>query len=147
MFVQLREQFRNWNDHLNSSKTSCNDLTAEIIQFSHKYRGRELLGFSNYKMFEDVLQKHVATLKAPAIKLLNTIKDIILEQFTDVVNQCFQNYTILQNITLNKINNIQSSQQAKAEQRISEQFDMENMIYTQDPIYLKFLNEISDEQF
>ncbi|KAF4095128.1 hypothetical protein G5714_024206 [Onychostoma macrolepis] len=24
---------------------------------------------------------------------------------------------------------------------------MENMIYTQDPIYLKFLNEISDEKF
>ncbi len=24
---------------------------------------------------------------------------------------------------------------------------MENLIYTQDPIYLKFLSEISDEQF
>ncbi|XP_058622270.1 interferon-induced GTP-binding protein Mx2-like [Onychostoma macrolepis] len=147
LFGQLREQFRKWNDHLNSSKTSCNDKTAERIQFSHKYRGRELLGFSNYKMFEDVLQDHVATLKAPAIKLLNTIKDIILEQFTDVVKQCFQNYSVLQNIIMNKIKNIQSSQQAKAEQRISEQFEMEKMIYTQDPIYLKFLNEISDEKF
>ncbi|XP_058622265.1 uncharacterized protein LOC131533856 [Onychostoma macrolepis] len=121
--------------------------TAERIQFSHKYRGRELLGFGNYRMFEGDLQKHVATLKAPAIKLLNTIKEIILEQFTDVVNQCFQNYSVLQNIIMNKIKNIQSSQQAKAEQRISEQFEMEKMIYTQDPIYLKFLNEISDEKF
>ncbi|KAF4095130.1 hypothetical protein G5714_024208 [Onychostoma macrolepis] len=146
LFGQLREQFRKWNDQLNSSKTSCNDKIAKKIQFSQEYRGRELLGFSNYRMFEGDLQDHVATLKAPAIKLLNSIKDIILEQFTDVVNQCFQNYSVLQNITLNKIDNIQSSQQAKAEQRISEQFEMENMIYTQDTIYLKFLNEITDEK-
>ncbi len=46
----------------------------------------------------------------------------------------------------NKINNIQASQQAKVKQRISEQFEMENMIYTQDPIYRKFLNEISGEK-
>lgn len=46
-----------------------------------------------------------------------------------------------------KIQNIQSVQQEKAEQRISEQFDMENMIFTQDPIYLKSLNEITAEEF
>uniref|UniRef100_A0A671T1W8 Interferon-induced GTP-binding protein Mx2-like n=1 Tax=Sinocyclocheilus anshuiensis TaxID=1608454 RepID=A0A671T1W8_9TELE len=140
LFVQLREKFRKWHDHLNSTKTFCHQL-------SQKYRGRELLGFSNYRTFENVLQRHVATHKAHAIKLLNIIKDIILQQFTDVVYQCFQNYPALQNITLNKIDNIQSSQQAKAEQRISEQFEMEGMIYTQDPIYLKFLNEISDEKY
>uniref|UniRef100_A0A8C2BPJ8 Myxovirus (influenza virus) resistance G n=1 Tax=Cyprinus carpio TaxID=7962 RepID=A0A8C2BPJ8_CYPCA len=135
LFVQLREEFRKWNDHLKSTKTFCHQ----------KFRGRELLGFSNYRMFENVLQEHVATLKAPAIKLLNVIKDIILQQFTDVVYQCFQYFPILQNITLNKIYNIQSSQQTKAEERISEQFEMEGMIYTQDHIYLKFLNEISKE--
>uniref|UniRef100_A0A8C2HBZ1 Myxovirus (influenza virus) resistance G n=1 Tax=Cyprinus carpio TaxID=7962 RepID=A0A8C2HBZ1_CYPCA len=141
LFVQLREEFRKWNDHLNSTKT------FEISQLSQKFRGRELLGFSNYRMFENVLQEHVATLKAPAIKLLKVIKDIILQQFNYVVNQCFQNYPVLQNITLNKIDNIQSSQQTKAEERISEQFEMEGMIYTQDPIYLKFLNEIRNETF
>uniref|UniRef100_A0A8C2HNX4 Dynamin-type G domain-containing protein n=1 Tax=Cyprinus carpio TaxID=7962 RepID=A0A8C2HNX4_CYPCA len=39
------------------------------------------------------------------------------------------------------------SQQVKTEQRIMDQFEMECMIYTQDPIYLKFLNEISGEKF
>ncbi len=28
-----------------------------------------------------------------------------------------------------------------------DQFEMESMVYTQDPIYLKFLNEISSETF
>ncbi|KAK9952345.1 hypothetical protein ABG768_018190 [Culter alburnus] len=148
LFVKLRAKYKEeWNDKLNDTKTSFNDLIEERIACSQDFRGRELTGFSNYKMFEDVLQKHVATLKEPAIDLLNNIKGIIIEQFADVVNQCFQKYPVLLNITRDKIYNIQSNQQDKAEQRISEQFEMESMIYTQDSIHLKILNEISKETF
>ncbi|XP_077066930.1 myxovirus (influenza virus) resistance G [Siphateles boraxobius] len=143
VFVQLRAEFKKWNDHLNSTKpTFCS-----LKEFSQNYRGRELLGFSNYSGFELVLREHVAKLKKPAIELLIAIKAIILKQFKDVSYRCFQNYHVLQNITMNKIYNIQSSQEDKTEQRILEQFEMENVIYTQDPIYLKFLNEISEETF
>ncbi|XP_048014393.1 interferon-induced GTP-binding protein Mx1-like [Megalobrama amblycephala] len=146
LFVQLRAKYKEeWNDKLNDTKTSFHNLIEERIACSQDFRGREMLGFSNYKMFEDVLQKQVATLKGPAIDLLNTIKDIIIKQFTDVVNQCFEKYHRLLDITMDKIHNIQSIQQEKAEQRISEQFEMENMIYTQDSIHLKILNEITDE--
>uniref|UniRef100_A0A672RC70 Interferon-induced GTP-binding protein Mx2-like n=1 Tax=Sinocyclocheilus grahami TaxID=75366 RepID=A0A672RC70_SINGR len=139
LFVQLRTEFKKWNDGLNNTKTSK--------ELSQNYRGRELLGFSNYRVFEMILQDRMAKLKEPAIKSLNSIKDIILKQFTDVSHQCFRNYPVLLNTTMNKIDNIQSSQQAKTEQRIMDQFEMESMIYTQDPIYLKFLNEISSEKF
>ncbi|XP_042609072.1 interferon-induced GTP-binding protein Mx-like [Cyprinus carpio] len=75
------------------------------------------------------------------------MKDIILEHLLDVVNHCFQNYPVLKNITVSKINNILSGHQEKAEQRILEQFEMENLIYTQDPIFLKILSEITNERF
>ncbi|XP_016151468.1 interferon-induced GTP-binding protein Mx2-like [Sinocyclocheilus grahami] len=143
LFVQLRTEFKKWNDGLNNTKTPF-DSSKELSQ---NYRGRELLGFSNYRVFEMILQDRMAKLKEPAIKSLNSIKDIILKQFTDVSHQCFRNYPVLLNTTMNKIDNIQSSQQAKTEQRIMDQFEMESMIYTQDPIYLKFLNEISSEKF
>ncbi|XP_073687730.1 interferon-induced GTP-binding protein Mx3-like [Garra rufa] len=143
LFVQLREQFKKWNDHLVDTKPSFEN----IKELSQNFRGRELLGFSNYRVFETVLQLHVATLKKPAIDLLRTIKGIILEQFNDVSNQSFQNYPVLLDITTKKIINIQASQQAKAQERISEQFEMENMIYIQDPIYLKMLNKINHETF
>ncbi|XP_051548402.1 interferon-induced GTP-binding protein Mx2-like isoform X2 [Myxocyprinus asiaticus] len=143
LFVQLRTEFQEWNNHLNRTKFPLNGLTADIKECSQRYRGRELLGFSNYRVFEMVLQDHVAKLKEPAIESLNAIKDIIIKQFNDVSYQCFRNYPFLLSIAANKIDNIQSSQHAKAEQRILEQFAMENMIYTQDPIYLKILNEIS----
>ncbi|XP_073687464.1 interferon-induced GTP-binding protein Mx2-like [Garra rufa] len=141
LFVQLRAEFKKWNDYLNSTKTSFNSSTSEI------HRGRELPGFSNYRMFEKILQDHVAKLKDPAIDLLNYIKDIVIKQFTDVMNECFQNYHVLQNITKDKINNIQFTQLDKAEERIIEQFNMEKRIYTQDPIFLKILSEITNETF
>nr|XP_009296165.1 myxovirus (influenza virus) resistance G isoform X1 [Danio rerio] len=146
LFVLLREEFNMWNDHLNETKKSLKQSTKEKIEVLQNFRGRELPGFSNYRVFEVILQNHVATLKNPASKLLNAIKGIILGHFTEVVETCFQNYPVLQSITKDKIDNIQSSQQAKAEQRISEQFKMERMIFTQDPIFLKALNEIPDSE-
>uniref|UniRef100_A0A671MUU4 Si:dkeyp-110c12.3 n=1 Tax=Sinocyclocheilus anshuiensis TaxID=1608454 RepID=A0A671MUU4_9TELE len=147
LYSYLRPVFKQWECHLSSSKSS----TKEISKLKNK-SGRELLGFSKYIMFEGDLQvlAHLNCYKFVAVCLLNYVffsQEIILEQFTAVVYQCFQNDPVLQNITLYKIDNIQSSQQAKAEVRISEQFEKKNMIYTQDPIYLKFLNEISDEKF
>ncbi|XP_050959762.1 interferon-induced GTP-binding protein Mx-like [Labeo rohita] len=143
IFFQFRVEFKKWNDHLNSTKTTFDNLK----ELSRDYRGRELPGFSNYIKFEKILQEHVAKLKEPATDLLNNIKDIVIKEFTDVVNECFQNYHILQNITKDKINNIQLNQLEKAEERISEQFKMENRIYTQDPIFLKVLSEITKDAF
>uniref|UniRef100_A0A671T2Q9 Interferon-induced GTP-binding protein Mx2-like n=1 Tax=Sinocyclocheilus anshuiensis TaxID=1608454 RepID=A0A671T2Q9_9TELE len=146
LFVQLREKFRKWHDHLNSTKTFCHSNEK-------KYRGRELLGFSNYRTFENVLQRHVATHKAHAIKLLNIIKGIVTHLHVHVrvlsikPKECLSFDVCI--FFFLKTSSYSNSliQQAKAEQRISEQFEMEGMIYTQDPIYLKFLNEISDEKY
>ncbi|XDV52923.1 hypothetical protein PO909_021561 [Leuciscus waleckii] len=75
LFVQLRAEFKKWNDHLNSTKTSF----CSLKEFCQNYRGRELLGFSNYRGFEMVLQEHVAKLKKPAIELLIAIKGTITQ--------------------------------------------------------------------
>ncbi|XP_073688251.1 interferon-induced GTP-binding protein Mx2-like [Garra rufa] len=143
LILQIRAEFRKWNDYLDSTKAAFNYSKA----LSENYRGRELPGFSNYIIFETILQDHVAKLKDRAIDLLNAVKDIIIKQFTDVVSDCFQNYHVLQNITKDKINDIQLNQQEKAEQRISEQFQMENRIFTQDPIFLKVLSGITNQTF
>uniref|UniRef100_A0A672NK19 Myxovirus (influenza virus) resistance D n=1 Tax=Sinocyclocheilus grahami TaxID=75366 RepID=A0A672NK19_SINGR len=145
LFAQLRAEFKKWNDHLNRSKISCD--SNEKVTVSQENRGRELPGFSNYKVFETALQEHVAKLEEPANDLLSDMKDITIKHLLDVVNHCFRNYPALKNITVSKINNILSSQQEKAEQRISEQFKMENLIYTQDTMFLKILSEITNEQF
>uniref|UniRef100_A0A673GUG8 Interferon-induced GTP-binding protein Mx2-like n=1 Tax=Sinocyclocheilus rhinocerous TaxID=307959 RepID=A0A673GUG8_9TELE len=126
LFVQLRTEYKKWNDGLNDTKTSFDSLK----ELSQNYRGRELLGFSNYRVFEMILQDRVAKLKEPAIKSLNSIKGTVTHLYVQLEP---------------KIKGL--LQQAKTEQRIMDQFEMESMIYTQDPIYLKFLNEISSDKF
>uniref|UniRef100_A0A671T2P1 Interferon-induced GTP-binding protein Mx2-like n=1 Tax=Sinocyclocheilus anshuiensis TaxID=1608454 RepID=A0A671T2P1_9TELE len=131
LFVQLREKFRK--------------ILSSNEKLSQKYRGRELLGFSNYRTFENVLQRHVATHKAHAIKLLNIIKGIVTHLHVHVrvlsikPKECLSFDVCI--FFFLKTSSYSNSLM------ISEQFEMEGMIYTQDPIYLKFLNEISDEKY
>uniref|UniRef100_A0AAR2IZI4 Uncharacterized protein n=1 Tax=Pygocentrus nattereri TaxID=42514 RepID=A0AAR2IZI4_PYGNA len=131
LFVQLRSEFKK----LFMSKFTRNAVHEEVQtvvkEYDLKYRGRELPGFSDYNVFEMVVQRLVIQLKGPAIERLR-------EQFSDVSKVCFLNFPFLQ--CVNKIDNIQSKQEAKVEQRILEQFEMEQLVYTQDSIYFKTLN-------
>nr|XP_055048652.1 interferon-induced GTP-binding protein Mx3-like isoform X2 [Misgurnus anguillicaudatus] len=147
MFNELRVEYKKWNDFLNNSMSTFFHPTSRIRQEIIKNRGRELASFSSYRVFEMLLQKHVAQLKDPAIALLNTVKDIIFKQFSCLSKDCFWRYPELLNLTMKKIEDIQSSQHRKAEERITEQFEMENMICTQDDIYFKTLNRNMKEAF
>ncbi|MCJ8747865.1 hypothetical protein PDJAM_G00158420 [Pangasius djambal] len=142
LFVLLRSEFRKWKDHLDNTKASFHKTVQDVVnEYDLMHRGRELPGFSDYKVFEMVVQKLVIQLSGPAIDTLRVIKDTIQKQFSDVSKTCFLNYPFLQYVATNKIDNIQSKQEAKVEQRIMEQFEMEQLVYTQDGIYFKTLNE------
>uniref|UniRef100_A0A8C9VKA3 Myxovirus (influenza virus) resistance G n=1 Tax=Scleropages formosus TaxID=113540 RepID=A0A8C9VKA3_SCLFO len=117
LFVLLRTEFKKWKDHLDNSKDTFYKTVNEVVsEYDLKHRGRELLGFSDYNVFEMVVQRLVVQLKSSAIETLQIIRG-------------------------NKIDNIESKQQAKVEERIMEQFEMEQLVYTQDGIYFKTLNE------
>ncbi|XP_056596278.1 interferon-induced GTP-binding protein Mx3-like [Triplophysa dalaica] len=146
LFMQLRKEYKKWSAHLDRTKSSFNhpsDVKAQIL----KNRGRELAGFSSYRPFEMILQSNIAQLEEPAIALVATIKSIIHKQFSDLSKDCFQRYPNLLKITADKIEDRQSGQQSKAEERIKEQLNIENMIFTQDEMYFKTLNENGNETF
>ncbi|XP_036413419.1 interferon-induced GTP-binding protein Mx2-like isoform X2 [Colossoma macropomum] len=140
LFVQLRLEFGKWKEHLDSTKSSFHEVVQAVVkEYDLKYRGRELPGFSDYNVFEMVVQRLVIQLKGPAIDRLRVIRETIQKQFSEVSKACFPNYPFLQCVATNKIDNIQSKQEAKVEQRILEQFEMEQLVYTQDSIYFKTL--------
>ncbi|KAL6481492.1 hypothetical protein MHYP_G00095720 [Metynnis hypsauchen] len=145
LFVQLRSEFKKWKEHLDSTKSSFHDVVQAVVkEYDLKYRGRELPGFSDYNVFEMVVQRLVIQLKGPAIDRLRVIRETIQMQFSEASKDCFLNYPFLQCVATNKIDNIQSKQEAKVEQRIMEQFEMEQLVYTQDSIYFKTLNETNN---
>uniref|UniRef100_A0A671PN69 Dynamin-type G domain-containing protein n=1 Tax=Sinocyclocheilus anshuiensis TaxID=1608454 RepID=A0A671PN69_9TELE len=139
---QIHEQIKKQLWSVKRALRDCEDGPPEdlngakefLIKLSENYRGRELLSFSNYRMIEEILQDHVAKLKDPAVYLLIAMKGTTTHICIDYFSS-------------DKINNIQLTQLEKAEQRISEQFEMENRIYIQDAIFLKILSEITNKPF
>ncbi|XP_076129164.1 interferon-induced GTP-binding protein Mx1-like isoform X1 [Alosa pseudoharengus] len=145
LFVLLRLHFQKWKDELESSQNSYSKMVQDVVdEYDLKHRGRELPGFSDYKVFELVVQRLVMNLQGPALDTLRVIRETIEKQFSDVSKTCFSNYPFLQCVTMNKIDKIQSSQEAKVEERIKEQFKMEQLVYTQDSIYFKTLKKEGD---
>ncbi|KAI1899080.1 hypothetical protein AGOR_G00057800 [Albula goreensis] len=143
LYCEFRAEFEKWKDHLDGAKEGLQKKVQQTIkQYDQKYRGKELPGFTNYKVFDMVIQDVVEELTEPAKDTLKVIKDIILKRFTHMASGCFMKYDYLQNVAMNKIKNIQSKQEAKVEERIEEQFKMEKLVYTQDAIYRKYLKEI-----
>lgn len=57
------------------------DNSKELRQ---NYRGRELPGFSNYRIFEMILQERVAKLKEPAIESLNSTKGTVTHLYVQL---------------------------------------------------------------
>uniref|UniRef100_A0A3B1JAI2 Interferon-induced GTP-binding protein Mx1-like n=1 Tax=Astyanax mexicanus TaxID=7994 RepID=A0A3B1JAI2_ASTMX len=142
LFVQLRAEFKKWMDHLDSTDSSFYQTVQNVVnEYDQKHRGRELPGFSDYNVFETLVQRLVMQLKGPANYTLMLIREKIQKCFSDVSKECFSMYPFLHCVATNKIDNIQSKQEAKAEQRILEQFEMEQLVYTQDDIYFKILNQ------
>ncbi|KAJ8352499.1 hypothetical protein SKAU_G00239750 [Synaphobranchus kaupii] len=148
LFIQLRSEFKNWKEWLDGAKGKgkFNKEVQEVVrEYNEKHRGCELPGFYTYTVFQKAIQRLVAELKWPAIDTMKSVRDTIQKQYTDVANISFMNYPFLQCFSLNKIDNIQSRQQALAHERILEQFEMEHLVYTQDDIYFKTLNKLMDE--
>ncbi|XP_064183780.1 interferon-induced GTP-binding protein Mx3-like [Anguilla rostrata] len=142
LFIQLRSEFEKWKEHLDGSKETFHRTVQEVVmEYDLKHRRRELAGFNNYSVFEMVVQRLVVELKRPAINTMKIIRDMVQQQFTDVAKTSFMNYPFLQCVSLNKIDNIQSTQESLVQERILEQFEMEQLVYTQDGIYYKSLNE------
>ncbi|XP_064183783.1 interferon-induced GTP-binding protein Mx3-like isoform X1 [Anguilla rostrata] len=142
LFILLRSQFKKWNEHLDWTKETFHKTVQKVVmEYDLKHRGRELAGFNNYSVFEMVVQRLVVELKGPAMETMKIIRETVQQQFTDVAKTSFMNYPFLQCVSLNKIDNIQSTQESLVQERLLEQFEMEQLVYTQDAIYYKSLNE------
>uniref|UniRef100_A0A8C2BRX7 Myxovirus (influenza virus) resistance F n=1 Tax=Cyprinus carpio TaxID=7962 RepID=A0A8C2BRX7_CYPCA len=137
MHALLRPVFKKWDSTLRETEVSCKLRYVKTIEkYNEMHRGRELLTFSEFIKFEYVIHDHVAALQKPAMQ---TLKDIVQNKFREVCNLCFVQYPLLQ---LNKkIEEIQLKQQAKVEKRIKEFIAMEHLVFTQDKVLQKKLEE------
>uniref|UniRef100_A0AAR2K4I6 Interferon-induced GTP-binding protein Mx n=1 Tax=Pygocentrus nattereri TaxID=42514 RepID=A0AAR2K4I6_PYGNA len=110
------------------------EVQTVVKEYDLKYRGRELPGFSDYNVFEMVVQRLVIQLKGPAIERLRVVRGTFTLTHYGLSQSLFFHTGFFANPAPGKL------QQSKVEQRILEQFEMEQLVYTQDSIYFKTLN-------
>ncbi|KAM9454797.1 interferon-induced GTP-binding protein Mx [Clarias gariepinus] len=135
IYSLLRPVFNQWESHLRISKAEFKDEVREMTENYEAHRGRELITFSDYCVYEALIQKHVNNLRMPAVETLKTVRGIVQKEFRAQCELCFPNYPHLRYMIINQIDDIQSEQEAKVEKRIMEYINMEKLVYTQDPIF------------
>ncbi|XP_036401496.1 interferon-induced GTP-binding protein Mx3-like [Megalops cyprinoides] len=146
LFLLLRPEFQKWKKCLYDSKDGFQKTVQEVVdEYDSNHRGRELPCFSQYHVFESVVKRQVKELKEPAMDTVKSIQEIVKKQFAYLAETCFRSHSYLKSIALDKIYNIQSNQEAKVQKRILEQFEMEQLVYTQDSIFFKTLFDISED--
>ncbi|XP_062866470.1 interferon-induced GTP-binding protein Mx-like [Trichomycterus rosablanca] len=137
VYSLMRPVFKNWEMHMRDSKESFTNAVREMTEDYEAHRGRELITFSDYCVFEMLIQKHVNNLKTPALETLKIIRGIVQSEFQLLCELCFLNYPHLRLMILGQIDEIQLKQETKVEKRILEYISMEKLIYTQDPIFTR----------
>ncbi|XP_014030093.2 interferon-induced GTP-binding protein Mx [Salmo salar] len=140
LFELMRKEFTEWMECLKNAKSHYHEVVQQVVdEYDQKHRGSELPGFTNYRVFQHVVQKLVAELKNPAMMTLQKIRDMVQKQFNHLSRESFKNYPYLHQVSKKKIETIQENQSTIVKERIVEQFQMEMQVYTQDEIFNKHI--------
>ncbi|XP_063558637.1 interferon-induced GTP-binding protein Mx2 isoform X2 [Gorilla gorilla gorilla] len=148
LYNKIREDFKNWVGILatNTQKVK-NIIHEEVEKYEKQYRGKELLGFVNYKTFEIIVHQYIQQLVEPALSMLQKAMEIIRQAFINVAKKHFGEFFNLNQTVQSKIEDIKVKHTAKAENMIQLQFRMEQMVFCQDQIYSVVLKKVREEIF
>uniref|UniRef100_H2QL17 Interferon-induced GTP-binding protein Mx2 n=1 Tax=Pan troglodytes TaxID=9598 RepID=H2QL17_PANTR len=148
LYNKIREDFKNWVGILatNTQKVK-NIIHEEVEKYEKQYRGKELLGFVNYKTFEIIVHQYIQQLVEPALSMLQKAMEIIQQAFINVAKKHFGEFFNLNQTVQSKIEDIKVKHTAKAENMIQLQFRMEQMVFCQDQIYSVVLKKVREEIF
>ncbi|XP_036732798.1 interferon-induced GTP-binding protein Mx2 [Manis pentadactyla] len=148
LYNKIREEFKNWVLILTANTQKVkNIIHEEVSKYEKQYRGKELLGFVNYKTFQTIVQQYIEQLVDPALLVLQKAVEIVWQSFTDTAKKNFGEFSNLNHTAQSKIEDIKTKQAETAENLIRLQFRMEQLVYCQDQIYSVVLNKVREEVF
>ncbi|XP_032721191.1 interferon-induced GTP-binding protein Mx2-like [Lontra canadensis] len=148
LFNKIREEFENWVLVLTANTQKVKNIIHEKVSIYEKqYRGKELLGFVNYKTFQTIVHQYLEQLVDPALSLLQKAVEIVRQTFSDTAKKHFSGFSNLNQRAQNKIEDLKTRQAEIAENLIRLQFRMEQLVYCQDEIYSVVLNQVRKEVF
>ncbi|XP_063069629.1 interferon-induced GTP-binding protein Mx-like [Engraulis encrasicolus] len=142
VFTKIRNLFSVWKAELDEKDRRLRqkiDATA-MKEYAKSHRGKELPGFLNYRIFEDLVKGHVKELEFPALGLLQSCKDVIYTNVNEITKSFFEMYPYLMRKAKQNLESLRDQEYKRAEEKLKSQFAMERMVYSEDGLYIeKFL--------
>ncbi|XP_043557306.1 interferon-induced GTP-binding protein Mx3-like [Chiloscyllium plagiosum] len=146
IYTVVRKSFGKWHDLLDDDQTEFKEIMSDqVSEYTERSRGRELPGFTNYRIFESLAKNQIMKLEPPSLTMLKVIADQVQSVFNNLAVQHFVGLPNLMRNIKSKIDEIREIQEKEAEQMLKTLFQMEKMVYSQDIIYSNKLNQIQTE--
>ncbi|KAM5180812.1 interferon-induced GTP-binding protein Mx2-like [Mantella aurantiaca] len=146
LFTKIRKLFKSWESSLkDSADRYAEEIRDDLKIYEEQHRGREMVGFVNFKTFENMARKEILTYEEPAIVKLNEITELVRKAFNNIALKHFQQFPNLYRSAKGKLEVISGDQQREAENAIQNQFKMEEIIYCQDSVYGRYLKAARED--
>ncbi|XP_014793450.1 PREDICTED: interferon-induced GTP-binding protein Mx-like isoform X2 [Calidris pugnax] len=146
LYTKIRREFRTWEMILLECAAKVKKcVPSKVWKYEDQYRGREFPGFTNYRMFEDIIKEQIIELEEPAVETLNNVIGLITERFLELTKRHFANFDNLNRAAKVRIEDIRDKQAAEAERHIRNQFKMERIVYCQDDAYVSDLRYVKQQ--
>ncbi|XP_041067819.1 interferon-induced GTP-binding protein Mx3-like isoform X2 [Carcharodon carcharias] len=146
LYTLVRRNFGKWHSLLDDDQVEFKEIMSDKVSaYTEKSRGRELPGFTNYRIFESLAKNQIMKLESPSLSMLKEIADLVQSVFNDLSLQHFTGLPNLMKSIKSQIDEIRQTQETEAEEMLKTLFQMEKMVYSQDIIYCNKLNEVQIE--
>uniref|UniRef100_UPI00398F7EE9 interferon-induced GTP-binding protein Mx3-like isoform X2 n=1 Tax=Pristiophorus japonicus TaxID=55135 RepID=UPI00398F7EE9 len=138
-----RGKFTEWYQKLNEVKMKYNEEAIKIVEHHEKYsKGRELPGFTKYRVFEAIIRDQIQELLEPSLQMMKEFSDKVETVFNMLAIQHFSGFPVLINEVKIKIAETCQKMENQAEHMIIMNFNMEEMVYAPDAMYSYKLIEV-----
>ncbi|GCB66897.1 hypothetical protein scyTo_0015056, partial [Scyliorhinus torazame] len=85
-----RKVFSEWFNRLELEKVKLNDEALSKVRFHDKYsQGRELPGFTKYRIFESVIREQIHKLLLPSLQVMKEVGDKVQQVFNAMLYEHF----------------------------------------------------------
>ncbi|XP_048397265.2 interferon-induced GTP-binding protein Mx-like [Stegostoma tigrinum] len=138
-----RNVFSEWYNRLEIEKVRLNEEALSKVRFHDKNsQGRELPGFTKYRVFESVIREQIRKLLGPSLQMMKELADKTQQVFNIMGVEHFNPFPNLMQASKDLIAEIRHKQEQVAEQMLRMHFNMEGMVYAPDAMYSSKLSAI-----
>ncbi|XP_064612871.1 interferon-induced GTP-binding protein Mx-like isoform X2 [Liolophura sinensis] len=147
LLTEVRRRFDTFGTAVEGMAPSEDDryLMIDIKKQVANHRGRELPNFIMYPVFEALVRKVIRNMKDPGELCLKDVDrsiDIVLDK---LCNKWFSRFPQIMGDVKTIVSALRVAAKATCETKLDEQFDMEDLIYTQDKTYLREIDILKEK--